>query len=97
MLHNVTDGLALGAAFSNSTTMGLTTTFVVLIHELPHEMGDFAYLIKKNFGLLDILLTQLATGSGALIGAMIGVYAGELFKTELLSLTAGGFFYMCLS
>lgn len=57
LLHNFTDGLAVGAAFSNNLTMGLTTTFVVIIHELPHEMGDFAYLIKKGFGLFDILKT----------------------------------------
>lgn len=97
LLHNFTDGLAIGASFSNSLTLGLTTTFVVLIHELPHEMGDFAYLIKKNFGLKDILMTQFMTSVGAFIGGIIGIYFGEIYKVELLSFTAGGLLYMSLS
>ncbi|KRX03002.1 hypothetical protein PPERSA_04797 [Pseudocohnilembus persalinus] len=97
LLHNFTDGLAIGAAFSHSLQMGLTTTFVVIIHELPHELGDFAYLIKKNYRLFDILLTQILTSFGALVGGIVGIYFGEIYKTELLSITAGGFLYMCLS
>lgn len=33
---------------------------------------------------------------GAMIGGFIGLQSGEIFKYELLSLTAGGFIYMSM-
>ncbi|EAR82873.1 metal cation transporter, ZIP family protein (macronuclear) [Tetrahymena thermophila SB210] len=96
-LHNFTDGLAIGAAYTVSFQMGITSTFVIMIHELPHEIGDFAHLIKKNYSLTKILQTQFLTSLGALIGGFIGLFTGEIYKKELLSLTAGGFLYMCCS
>ncbi|NXG20986.1 S39A5 protein, partial [Grallaria varia] len=38
-IHNLTDGLAIGAAFSHSLSSGLSTALAVLCHELPHELG----------------------------------------------------------
>jgi len=40
--HNFTDGLAIGASYLAGNTVGLITTFTILIHEVPHEIGDFA-------------------------------------------------------
>lgn len=42
-IHNFSDGIAVGVAFANSVTGGLSTSVAVLCHELPHEMGLWFY------------------------------------------------------
>lgn len=39
-IHNFSDGLAIGAAFANGVTGGISTSVAVLCHELPHEIGE---------------------------------------------------------
>jgi len=46
--HNFTDGLAIGASFLVGRTTGIVTTVTVLLHEVPHEIGDFAILIQSG-------------------------------------------------
>ncbi|XP_061272831.1 zinc transporter ZIP5 isoform X2 [Bos javanicus] len=58
-LHNLTDGLAIGAAFSDGFSSGLSTTVAVFCHELPHELGDFAMLLQAGLPFRQLLLLSL--------------------------------------
>ena len=40
LLHNLTDGLAVGVAFSDCFSGGVSTAVAVLCHEVPHVMGN---------------------------------------------------------
>ena len=47
-IHNFSDGLAIGAAFSNSITGGFSTAVAVFCHELPHEIGNIKFFIPVS-------------------------------------------------
>ena len=42
-IHNLADGLAIGAAFADGYMSGFSTSVAVLCHELPHEIGQYHY------------------------------------------------------
>ena len=46
--HNFTDGLAVGAGFLVGDGIGILTAVTVILHEIPHEIGDFAILMKAG-------------------------------------------------
>ena len=49
-LHNFIDGLAIGASFSGSVVIGISTSLAVICEELPHELGKFnMFLLICNY------------------------------------------------
>lgn len=94
--HNFTDGLAIGASFRSG--VGLTTTVAVLLHEVPHEIGDFAILLQCGLTKYQAMAAQATTAIGALLGTWVGLWAGDLAGATacVLPLTAGGFVYIAL-
>jgi len=99
--HNFTDGLLLGAAFlpmvggaQATWKRGVATTLAVLVHEVPHEVGDVAVLMQAGWGKWAAIRTQMLTALGAALGAVVGVATGETKAHLLLNFTAGGFIYV---
>eukprot|EP01117_Protostelium_nocturnum_P020507 TRINITY_DN9258_c0_g1_i1.p1 TRINITY_DN9258_c0_g1~~TRINITY_DN9258_c0_g1_i1.p1 ORF type:complete len:356 (-),score=84.46 TRINITY_DN9258_c0_g1_i1:70-1137(-) len=94
--HNFTDGLAIGTSFLISDAVGIVTTITIFFHEIPHEIGDFAVLIRKGKSRKEAMLFQLVTAIGAVIGTVASLLANNLVDTTLwvLPFTAGGFIYI---
>ncbi|KAM7113874.1 zinc transporter ZIP5 isoform 2-T2 [Molossus nigricans] len=98
-LHNLTDGLAIGAAFSDGFSSGLSTTLAVFCHELPHELGDFAMLLRAGLPFRRLLLLSLVSGALGLGGAALGVglSLGPVPLTPwVFGVTAGVFLHVAL-
>ncbi|XP_067865825.1 zinc transporter Slc39a7 [Heterodontus francisci] len=95
--HNFTDGLAIGASFLVSTNVGIITTITILLHEIPHEIGDFAILVQSGCSKHKAMMLQLITAIGALAGTVCSLMAegiGEAATAWILPFTAGGFIYI---
>lgn len=95
--HNFTDGLAIGASYLAGRSVGLITTVTILLHEVPHEIGDFAILIQSGCSKKKAILLQLLTAIGALTGTAFSLFAegiDERVSNLILPFTAGGFIYI---
>ncbi|NXS50987.1 S39A7 protein, partial [Balaeniceps rex] len=97
LAHNFTDGLAIGASFLAGPGLGTVTAVTVLLHELPHEVGDFAILVQSGCSKRKAMRLQLVTALGAVAGAacsLLAEGAGEAATLGVLPFTAGGFIYV---
>ncbi|XP_069888460.1 zinc transporter ZIP13 isoform X3 [Dipodomys merriami] len=72
-IDNFTHGLAVAASFLVSKKIGLVTTMAILLHEIPHEVGDFAILLRAGFDRWSAAKLQLSTALGGLLGACFAI------------------------
>ncbi|XP_060557737.1 zinc transporter ZIP10-like [Ruditapes philippinarum] len=97
-IHNFCDGLAIGAAFINSITGGFSTSVAVFCHELPHEIGDFAMLLRAGMSPKQAIIYNCLSSILCFVGMLIGVAVGNLKGASLwvFSLVGGMFLYIAL-
>lgn len=97
-IDNFTHGLAVAGSFVVSTKVGLCTTCAILLHEVPHEVGDFAILLKSGFRRWDAAVGQMVTASAGLAGCVFGLIADHAGDSTawVLPFTSGGFIYIAL-
>lgn len=105
LLANCTDnllhGLAVGTSFLTSWRLGVTTTFAILVHEIPHEFGDFAILLNSGFDRWGAARAQISTALLGMLGALIALSLESTsdlskFLHHILPFTAGGFLNIAL-
>ncbi|EDX09724.1 zinc transporter foi [Drosophila simulans] len=97
-LHNFTDGMAIGAAFAENIAGGFSTSLAVFCHELPHELGDFAILIKAGMSVKSAVYYNLLTGVLSFIGMIFGIAFGQSQDVAqwMFAVAAGLFIYIAL-
>ncbi|XP_060715490.1 zinc transporter ZIP13 isoform X2 [Tachysurus vachellii] len=100
-IDNFTHGLAVAGSFLVSRKVGLLTTFAILLHEIPHEVGDFAILLRAGFDRWSAARMQLSTALGGVLGACFALSAQSQQGAEnatawILPFSSGGFLYIAL-
>ncbi len=99
-IHNIADGMIIGASFIASIPLGIATTMAVILHEIPQELGDFTVLLHSGYTKYKAIwfnfLSALSAFFGVLISFALG-QAGEGFVSWILSLAAGGFIYIAVA
>ncbi|KFM80038.1 Zinc transporter ZIP13, partial [Stegodyphus mimosarum] len=79
----------------------MLTTFAILIHEIPHEISDFAILLKSGFNPWNAVKAQVSTAAIGILGAIVALSAGSVDKVGactswILPFTSGGFLNIAL-
>ncbi|GMT02966.1 hypothetical protein PENTCL1PPCAC_25140, partial [Pristionchus entomophagus] len=99
-LHNLIDGISIGASFAESMHSGVSLSLAVLAEEFPHELGDVAILVASGLTLRQALVYNLLSAVTCYIGFAIGVVIGDLEPESskyLFALAGGMFLYISLS
>lgn len=90
-LHNLGEGLAIGAAFALGE--GALGTFLILgftLHNITEGVGIVAPLVKRNPGLKQFFLLALLAGGPAILGTWIGGFAfNPVLSTVFLAIGVG--------
>lgn len=96
-LHNFIDGVVIAGSYFVSVPVGLATTFAVVLHELPQEIGDFGVLLQSGYTRKQALFWNFLSALTAFLGAILGVYLHSIifgFEVFMVAFTAGGFIYI---
>jgi len=96
-VHNVIDGLVIGASYLVSVPVGVATTIAVFLHEIPQEVSDFGVLMHGGFSRKRALFWNFLISLGALVGVIIALILGsyaESVTALFIPFAAGAFLYI---
>ncbi len=97
-IHNLIDGLVIAAAFVTDIGLGFVTSFLILAHEVPQEIGDFAILLHGGMKKRKALMYNFAAQLTAVVGGVMGyLFLTDSLRAFMLPFAAGGFIYIAAS
>jgi len=98
-LHNLIDGAVIAASFLVSIPFGILTTLLIISHEIPQELGDFAILVSGGYSKQKALAFNFISQATSVLGGLLVYLLGSFPRIVefLLPLAAGGFIYISAS
>lgn len=96
-LHNLPEGLAIGAGFAASPELGLTLAVLIALHNIPEGLAVATPLIMANISRFNVLLITAAAGLPMAVGAFLGALIGNIspvFLAASLGFAGGAMLYI---
>lgn len=99
--HAFTDGVVLAVAFKScSSSLGWAVMFGILLHEVPHRVGDFFIFLKAGMVIAQALVVNLVASLASFLGVVILLAAGEVSDHALgfmLAFGTGALLFIAMS
>jgi len=99
-IHNLLDGIAIGASFLISPEVGIATTIAVVLHEIPQELADVSVLAYSGWKKSKILLVNFITALTSIVGVLAVFVLKNLdsrIEQILIPIAIGQFIYIALA
>ncbi|WP_034849532.1 ZIP family metal transporter [Clostridium hydrogeniformans] len=97
MLHNFPEGIIMGCSFLSGKSLGVKTSIIIALHDVPEGLAVTVPLIASNKNIFKIILYVFITALPTALGALIGVFIGnvsEVFLGICLALASGIMMYV---
>ena len=90
-LHNVPEGMAIGAGGRHDFSLGALLAIMIAIHNIPEGMAIAAPLLAGGIGKGKVILLASLSGATTLVGGLLGILIGGISDMAIaISLSAAG-------
>ncbi len=99
-VHCFGDGVLIASAFVADVRLGVVAALAVLMHEVPHHMGDLTVLRQSSNNRRAALLKVSLAGALTAMGGVIGYYLVAQLQGYLpyfLAVASSSFLYVALA
>jgi zinc and cadmium transporter len=99
-VHCFGDGILIAAAYMADIKLGMAATLAVLMHEVPHHMGDLVVLRQARQSASKALAKLSAAGAVTVLGGLVGYVLLEQLQDlqpYLLVVASSSFIYVALA
>jgi zinc and cadmium transporter len=94
-VHNLVEGVAVGASFVVDIRLGVVTWLVAAAHELPQELGDFGVLVHAGWSVKKALVYNFLSGLTFLVGGLLAYFvSAQIDLAAVIAFAAGSFVYI---
>jgi zinc and cadmium transporter len=99
-LHCFADGVLIASAFVADMGLGVLAAIAVLLHEVPHHMGDLAVVRATSHNRRAAIIKVSMAGSVTTLGGVVGFFLVDQLHDHLpyfLVVAASSFMYVALA
>jgi len=96
-LHNVPEGIAIGAGGSHDIHLGALLAIMIAFHNIPEGMAIAAPLLAGGINKWKVVLLSAISGATTLLGGLIGILVGSISDFAIaisLSMAGGAMLYI---
>lgn len=96
-IHNLADGVILGAAFLIDPVVGVTVGIGLGLHELPQEIVEFAVYIRAGYSRTQAIIRNFISASTVIVGTFLTIVLAshaEEYLWIITGLAAGNLLYL---